>query len=289
MFECTLCFYKTVKQSNYIRHCNTAKHITKEAKYDESLTYKFKYKCSFCNKYYVHRSGLSYHIKKCHNDEYLEDSSDIIMNTRNESSTLEIVQNQNNDIKDMFMTLMNENKELQDKLLQLASTPKIVNNNSTYNIINYLNTECKDAFNLSDFINQIDITFDDIKNIKEEGYVSNIKNTLIRSLNSVDIHKRPIHCTDRKRKQFYVKERNEWSKDHLLEKTRKGIDIMNNKQLFVLETWKNNNPGWMKQDISFDKVCDIQRTLLSMYSSKEKKDKVMNKIITGLTQIEMIT
>jgi hypothetical protein len=237
----------------------------------------------------VHRSGLSYHIKNVHFNEYLEDSSAMIVTTKRKPTTLEIMQNQNNDIKDMFMTLMNENKELQDKLLQLASTPKIVNNNSTYNIINYLNTECKDAFNLTDFINQIDITFDDIKNIKEEGYISNIKNTLIRSLNSVDIHKRPIHCTDRKRKQFYVKEKNEWSKDHLLEKTRKGIDIMNNKQLFVLETWKNSNPGWMKEDTSFDKICDIQRTLLSMYSSKEKKEKVMNKIITGLTQIEMIS
>ena len=71
------------------------------------------------------------------------------------------------------------------------------------------------------------------------------------------------------------------------EKTRMGIEIMNNKQLFILETWKNSNPGWMKQDNSFDKVCDIQRTLLSMYSSKDKKEKVMSKIITGLTQIEM--
>ena len=289
MFECTLCFYKTVKQSNYVRHCNSAKHITRETKYDESIKHNFKHKCSLCNKHYMHRSGLSYHIKKIHGDAYLKDSSDIVVYTERNSNTLQMMQNQNNDIKDMFITLMNENKELQDKLLQLASTPKIVNNNSTYNIINYLNTECKDAFNLSDFINQIDITFDDIKNIKEEGYISNIKNTLIRSLNSVDIHKRPIHCTDRKRKQFYVKEKNEWSKDLLLEKTRKGIDIMNNKQLFILETWKNKNPGWMKQDTSFDKICDIQRTLLSMYSSKEKKEKVMNKIITGLTQIEMIT
>ena len=114
---------------------------------------------------------------------------------------------QHEDLKSMFITLMNENKELQDKLVQLASAPKVVNNNRTYNIINYLNTECKDAFNLSDFINQIEITFDDIKNIKEEGYVSSVKNTLIRSLNNVDINKRPIHCTDKKRKQFYVKEK----------------------------------------------------------------------------------
>ena len=73
-----------------------------------------------------------------------------------------------------------------------------------------------------------------------------------------------------------------------MKKTRMGIEIMNNKQLFIYGNMgKIATPGWMKQDNSFDKVCDIQRTLLSMYSSKDKKEKVMSKIITGLTQIEM--
>ena len=282
MYNCEACRYKSDKQSNYIRHCNTVKHRMKTNQ-DAYRKYEdHRYTCTICDKHYLHRSGLSYHIKKYHNDE----CSDHFIISKEESN-LEVVKAQHEDLKSMFITLMNENKELQDKLVQLASSPKIVNNNRTYNIINYLNTECKDAFNLSDFINQIEITFDDIKNIKEEGYVSSVKNTLIRSLNNVDINKRPIHCTDKKRKQFYVKEKNEWTRDHLHEKTRMGIEIMNNKQLFILETWKNSNPGWMKQDNSFDKVCDIQRTLLSMYSSKDKKEKVMSKIITGLTQIEM--
>lgn len=273
-YTCEACNYSTMYKGNYTRHCQSLKHQTcMKVPFDDE-----EFRCGVCSKLYKNRSGLYKHMKQKHEK--------IQLAIEGKSTEVETLTN-------LVQTLITENKDLQDKLVEIASIPRVIHhttntnsNNKTYNIINYLNTECKDAFNLSDFVKDLTITFDDIKDVKEIGYVSSIKNTFIKSLHGVDQNKRPIHCTDRKRKQFYVKDENKWFKDTLNEKAKETIEKINNKQLNALENWKKMNPKWNHCDQKFDKICDIQRTLLSMYSSREKKDKTVNKILSNLTELE---
>lgn len=272
-YTCEVCNYSTLYKGNFSRHCQSLKHMANTNQHVHE-----RFRCGVCNRHYKNRSGLYKHMKQKHEK--------IQLAIEGKSTEVETLTN-------LVHTLITENKDLQDKLVEIASIPRIIHhttntnsNNKTYNIINYLNTECKDAFNLSDFVKDLTITFDDIKDVKEIGYVSSIKNTFIKSLHDVEQNKRPIHCTDRKRKQFYVKEKNEWFKDNLNTKARETIEKINNKQLSALENWKNNHPNWQQCDQKFDKICDIQRTLLSMYSAKDKKEKVVNKILTNLTELE---
>ena len=207
----------------------------------------------------------------------------------NEYSTISKKDKQIDRLTQLVETLVHENKGLQDKLVDMASEPKVVynnNHNRTVNIIQYLNTECKHALNLSEFIESIPIEFKDIEDVNQHGYLKSVENTLVKSLCNLEKEKRPIHCTDRKRKQFYVKDENKWFKDTLNEKVKETIEKINNKQLNALENWKKMNPKWNHCDQKFDKICDIQRTLLSMYSAKDKKEKVVNKILTNLTELE---
>lgn len=274
-YTCEVCNYSTMYKGNYTRHCLSIKHQS-----CVNVPFDDEFRCGVCSKLYKNRSGLYKHMKQKHEK--------IQLAIEGKSVEVETLTN-------LVQTLITENKDLQDKLVEIASIPRVIHhttntnsNNKTYNIINYLNTECKDAFNLSDFVKDLPISFDDIKDVKEIGYVSSIKNTLLKSLHDVEQNKRPIHCTDRKRKQFYVKDENKWFKDTLNEKAKETIEKINNKQLNALENWKIMNPKWNHCDQKFDKICDIQRTLLSMYSSRDKKQKVVNKILTNLTELELL-
>lgn len=282
-YICHSCNYKTSLLYNYQRHCNTTRHK------EEHNENKKRYSCDFCNRSYKFKQGLYKHMNEKHEKESsLTEQHEV---TKDTTQLIPINKDTTTELKDMFLQLMQENRDLQDKLIEITSEPKIIHNyntqHKTYNIINYLNTECKDALNLTEFIQQMEISFEDIENVKNIGYVSSVKNTFLQSLHNVDEKKRPIHCTDKKRKQFYIKEQDKWAKDVDQKHMRATIEKINNKQLKALETWKNENPNWNNDEYDFDKICDIQRTLLSMYSSREKKDKTVNKIIQQLTELDI--
>ena len=283
-YICSACNYKTSLLYNYQRHCTTVRH---KEEHNENMK---RHPCEYCNRSYKFKQGLYKHMKEKHEKEtsLIEHTE---MNLKSSSYIVPMDKDTTTELKDMFLQLMQENRDLQDKLIEITSEPKIVHNynthHKTYNIINYLNTECKDALNLTEFIQQMEISFEDIENVKHIGYISSIKNTFIQSLHNVDENKRPIHCTDKKRKQFYIKEEDKWAKDVDQKHMRATIEKINNKQLKALETWKHANPNWNNDEYDFDKICDIQRTLLSMYSSREKKDKTVNKIIQQLTELDI--
>lgn len=262
-YLCDICNYITKRKSNYIRHCQSIKHTNKKRQIEQTNPTK-------------ETSDLSLVV--------LPNDQDSIVVKKDE---------QIDKLTSLVETLIYENKGLQDKLVEIAAEPKVIygnnNNNKTVNIIQYLNTECKDALNLSDFIESIPIDFKDIEDVKHQGYLKSIENTFIKSLFDLEQDKRPIHCTDKKRKQFYIKDQDQWSKDNQQSKTKNYIDKVNTKQLATLQSWKEDHPSWNNDDRLFDKICDIQRTLLSMYSSDRSKQRMVNKIMSCLTELEVIT
>jgi len=161
------------------------------------------FKCKHCEKPYKARNSLWYHENKC---------KDIKLKV---TDVLEIEPKNN----DLITYLMNENKELKNMIMEVCkSNSNITNNNNinshnkTFNMNVFLNEHCKDAMNISEFVDSIKPGFDDLINVGKRGYVEGISSIIINKLRSLDIHMRPVHCGDEKRNSMYIKEDGKWEK-----------------------------------------------------------------------------
>ena len=97
------------------------------------------------------------------------------------------------------------------------------NSNNTFNLHVFLNETCKDAINMKDFIESIDVTIKDLKTLGKVGYVEGISGLMIQKLNDLDVTKRPIHSSDMKRETVYIKENNAWEKDNMQKERLKKV------------------------------------------------------------------
>ena len=268
-FICEKCNYHTNYKSNYAKHCKTIKHLEKGEN-----KHKNHFFCEKCKKTYKFKRNLIRHQKNCNS-----------IKTENQIEPMDT-----NELKNMFLTIMEENKELQNKLIEIAKEPKIVNNNvmhnKQFNIITFLNDDCKDAFNLTEFIDNLKITFDDLQYIEKHGYIQGIKDSLVRSLAQMEQTKRPIHCTDTKRRQFYVKDNDEWDKDAQNNKINDAIEMYNTVQLKTLLEWKKD-PTIHIDDKSHDRLNQILYEVTSMYQ-EDHGDKIRNKIVNEIGNVTTI-
>lgn len=295
-FVCEICYYKTCHRGHYNRHSQTVKHKRLlMANIQQSEGQHHKTHVCDCGKAYKHVTSLCRHKKNCYHEMGKKEipvpnnppdnkSCDKTKNMKNDTKKTELAEKMDDmiDFKALFLNMMNDNKDLQNKLLELAKEPKIINNNNqkTINIIQFLNEDCKDAMNLSDFLKNLVVTFDDLEKIEEYGYLMGIKKSLLQSLYQMEKTKRPIHCTDIKRKQFYVKNDNKWEKDMSQNKINEAIGVYNTNQMQMLSEWKKKNPEWVKNNIQQDKVNRMNKELTSLYSFDGTKLK--NKIISEI-------
>ena len=257
-FECLKCNFICSKKSSYTRHLMTAKHkmlTKKEPKYSEFI-------CKLCNKEYKTRMGLWQHKQKC-------------------SSTLHNSSHYSNcDKSDMnaFMQLIKQNSEFKELIVQqnhtiveLAKKDTITNNNNTtnnnhqkFNLNFFLNDTCKDAMNMSEFIQNIDIDFSEIENIGKLGYVSGMTNMILSRIKQLDITKRPLHCTDLKRETMYIKDNDEWDKDSPdNDKLHHMIQFIARKNYQTIPIWRTNHPECSISDHPKFNVCvDMMKNVL---------------------------
>lgn len=257
LHECKRCKYKTTKISHWEKHLNTMKH---NQSVEENVPER--YQCDNCNKNYKFKSGLDKHAKECKYNQNLEHSLEDKLFQKIDS-------------------LIEQNTDLQNKLIQIAKEPKTIHKQTNnFNIIQYLNTDCKDAMNLSDLINNLNVTFQHLDLIEKQGYLRGVQDSLVMPLQQLEQNQRPIHCTDHKRKQFYIKDNDQWNKDTNQESIQKAIRELNSLQLQTLYSWQKLNPNWLNEEGKRDKVNQITQQLTSMYSSnsEDMKKKIMNEI-----------
>jgi len=218
-FICKKCNFKCSKKSGYDRHSMTAKHkmvLNGDVKNAKNAT---PHICA-CGRSYAYRQGLDRHKKTC---PLILNSIVIVENPEEKPTMMDFI-TQNKEIMDLLVaqnkeqaaiikeqadTIQRQHKEQADTIRELI--PKIGNNNTTntnnqFNLQVFLNEDCKDALNFSDFIKQIQVSFEDIENQAECGYVKGISKLFIENLKELGTNKRPIHCTDKKRKTLYIKE-----------------------------------------------------------------------------------
>jgi hypothetical protein len=226
---------------------------------DEPSISRKTYNCKTCNKPYFSKKGVWQHSKKC--------QSLPVPTPKPESSdktTIEI----------MAATMMEMYKSNQAQMLQLFTavltnvrtnmninpapeTPNTVNNvtvhgdmtnttnnaNNTFNMNFFLNEQCKDAMNMSDFVKAIELDSDDMDYVTTNGYVKGISNIFINNLEKTDISKRPIHCSDSKREVLYIKDDNKWERDGI--NSKKLIDavrVVEHKNIVNVNEWAKQHP-----------------------------------------------
>ena len=173
--------------------------------------------------------------------------------------------------------IINEVKKLKESKNQMITQNITNNQNNTQNIsINvFLNEHCQNAMSLTDFVEKLQVTIEDLKYTGETNYVEGISRILIKNLNKLSKVDRPIHCSDVKRKVLYIKNKEGWEKDKEHEKINKCIKDVEFKQIQKIPEWtkkenidiyKDNNQGMKYQKVVFNSMGGIN-------SQKREKNK----------------
>jgi hypothetical protein len=248
-YECKKCRFTCSKKSNYEQHLLTKKHLFNKPKNlsnEENATAISSIYCEYCNKEYKSRVGLWYHNKKCNMTE-----TDFIKNHVFDTSSNEI-KVLTNLVLEMVQSnkeLQKTNGELQKQLVDVCKNTSTINShnnhshNKTFNLQFFLNEQCKDAMNISDFANSFDLQLSDLESVGELGYVEGITKIFVDKLNSMDIYKRPIHCSDAKREILYVKDDNKWEKEERNNpKIRYAIKTISFRNMKLAALWSDTYP-----------------------------------------------
>jgi hypothetical protein len=260
-YNCTNCNTICFKKNDWDRHLLTGKHQRKNGNAIELKILPKNFICN-CGKIYLTKSGLWKHKKTCDffikNIEVPAESPIDIDN-----NLINIILKENSDIKSLVLEIVKSNTELQKQTHEMHkqmmeicknsnNTTNISHNNShnkTFNLQFFLNEQCKDAMNIMEFVDTFQLQFSDLERIGEVGYVEGISNIIISKLNEMDVHKRPIHCSDAKREIMYVKDNDVWDKDNETnDKIRLAIRYISKKNCELVIPWRDLHPGVRNYD-----------------------------------------
>ena len=280
-YECELCDYKTSKISNWKRHISSVSHAARSG----SLGSQNEPKSITDDNIVIYDSKPQSIVPFSNNDEYQPTHEDyIILKTKANrvdklEKMVESLLDQNNKLTESIRNTM----ESQNKVIcDMAKQPRIVqNNNNSFNLMNYLNNDCKDAPNLTDFINGLKVDYDDLLKIRDNGYIYGMERNLINELIRLEQNKRPIQCTDIKRKRFVVKDDETWGIDNDNQRLNQALNDITTKHIKELQAWKLRNPDWMDNDSKFDMITDITCQILK--GSSNNGVKLKNKIFEKLS------
>ena len=303
-FNCSVCHVACAHASEYKRHLNTAKHKQRANAVANGFLFENAYGCDICGKTYKFSSGLSTH-KRTHAVQ--------TQSQEQTKSAVQPQDKQFSDLIDVVKDLMAHNKEVvsqnkdmisQNKILVDAIQTKMANdstlaltlagagsgggignritnntnnitNNTQFNLQVFLNTDCKDAIKLSDFVKTLKITLQDLEFTKTNGIVEGVSSIIVNNLKGMDVHKRPIHCTDLKRETMYVKT-DEWIRDEGNSYVKKFIYMASCYQTRIIQDWMDAHPGWEnkeKMHVEYQNICK------ELYKNIECDDNAHKKII----------
>ena len=305
-FECKYCDFITSNKYNYNKHILTPKHINttkynKKMQKMQEITNHMEqgvdYKC-VCGKIYPYRSSLYNHKKKCcinkekdqgniqekkdqgniqekdqginrEKDQEKEDIQNLVIQLiRNNNEKMDIFINENKELKDIIINQQNQMTEIIPKLGNVTNN---TNNNNQFNLNFFLNEQCKDAISISQFVESVQVTMENLMTTCHNGLGSGLIKLINDNLNKLSIYERPIHCTDKKRETIYIKNGDTWEKD----KDKKGIyDLINkieNKQIKQLGLWTDAHPDFMENDtLSSEYTQLINRCTSSIEACRDK-------------------
>ena len=284
-YYCEFCNYSTCYSKDYKKHNLTKKHIVLSMEiYGNKQEIKKILTCQHCNKEFKTNAGLWKHNKKC-----VSNKQDKGKSTQNTSTIGD---------KDLIMMLIKENSELRKEQSDIKELIlEIVKNgthnnthtnshNKAFNLNFFLNETCKNAMNITDFVDSIKLQLSDLMEVGELGYVEGISKIIVKNLNNLDETIRPIHCTDKKRETMYIKDQGEWAKeDEEKRKIKKVIKSIANKNIKLLPQFREKYPDYSN---SYAKISDTHDKIVieAMTSDQDKDEKIIRNIskVTTISQ-----
>jgi hypothetical protein len=290
IFSCQKCDFKCSNKYNWDRHLSTRKHSKVTVGNTKEQT---NYNCEHCNKIYESKNGLWRHKKKCNIICETENTLVIATSMPNNEEIIIQLLNQNKeilkeqtDIKQIILEIV-KNGTTNNSNNNIISNSNINSHNKTFNLQVFLNETCKDAMNISEFVDTIKIELADLMELGKVGYAEGISKIIVKNLNAMNEIERPIHCTDKKREIFYIKDENKWEKESEdLKKLRKIIFRISNKNIKMLQIYKDLHPGC---NFSASKFADQYSKLVieamggAGDNDKEKEDKIIRNISRSVT------
>ena len=285
-YICKNCDYNTSNKKDYDKHIKTIKHLSNGSQclaMVKSPKIPKPYMC-ICGKSYADNSGLWRHKKRC------IDNSTNCDNQMLTNLVLEVVKN-NNDFQKQCAELQKQNQDLTNKLFEVCKGGNVTNNiianttnsnNKSFNLNFFLNETCKDAMNIMDFVDSLKLQISDLENIGKVGFVEGISSIIVKSLNSLDETKRPVHCTDTKREVMYVKDEDKWEKENdNKQRLRKAIKYIAHKNTKLLPEFRAKYPNCDKSESKLSGQYD--KLVIEAFGGKgdndaEKEDKIIRNI-----------
>ena len=286
-FVCICCDFSASKLGDYKRHLLTRKHkrLTLASNANENANENAnvivsndseKYKC-VCGKKFSHPSSLSRHKKNCDvckiGIKSTEDLPQIVQCMK------EMIEKNN----EMAKTIVELSAQ---KTMTVNNVSNVNNINNTFNLNLFLNENCKDALNLTDFVNSLKLQLEDLVNMGKLGYVDGMSNIIIKELETLDVEKRPIHCSDIKRDVLYIKDNDQWERNQgTSEKLSAAVQDITQKNVKNMQTWITNNPQIKNgQSSKSDEFHKIVQNIFN--NDQEKNDKKILKKIAKHTTID---
>jgi hypothetical protein len=283
-FYCEKCDYYTERKFNFNIHLNSIKHTsnTFDNKNNETLgkTSK-KYECVNCDKIFNDRAGLWRHKKKCIlSEKKSEEPSDkqLIMMLIKENSEL---RKEQSDIKELILEIVKNGTH--NTTNNNTNNTHTNSHNKAFNLNFFLNETCKNAMNITDFVDSIKVQLTDLMEVGELGYVEGISKIIVKNLNNLDETIRPVHCTDKKRETMYIKDEGHWEKeDDNKSKLKRVINKIADKNILLLPRFREKYPEYRN---SSSKISDVHDKLVIevMETADDKKEKIIKNISKATT------
>ena len=304
-FKCKICKFYTNNRKDYKRHMDTKKHMKMEKmtpnhyecicgntyKHQSGLS-RHKKKCIIFYNTQITDIDNNYHCypeiqkkapKKRHQkkgttlfsgDPEIENRENQKLDQPNKKLEKEGDKEDDISLKDILLMQLKQQNDTIELLKQSIDTnkqmmPKIGNNNNNTISINvFLNEQCKNAMNLTDFINKMNVSIEDLEYSRDNGFVEGVTNIFAKQLHDLKPTERPFHCTDKKRLQFYVKDDDKWEKDNNGEKIDKTIYNIKMKQAKKLSEWEKLHPNYT----SDPKLLDEWQSMLNSMTEDTSND-----------------
>jgi hypothetical protein len=290
-FSCEVCDYNTSKKSNYNNHMLSAKHSKAMIINNFKPTLSSGFICQICSKEYKDNSGLWRHKKKCCIIQpKIIPTIDDLSSHDNQQQLVDYLMKENSEFKQL---MMEQNKQMLELAKNTGNTNNInninTNSNNSFNLNVFLNETCKDAMNIMEFVDQLQVSVKDLEETGRLGYSEGISKIFINGLKQINISDRPIHCADSKREIVYIKDKNEWTKEDgdksLLTNAIKHVAHKNMRQI---KEWTKVNPEYnnssSKQNDRYLKIVSNSMN----GSTEEEANKNYNKIIKNITKETVI-
>jgi hypothetical protein len=296
IFSCTNCDFVCSKSSDYERHIVTRKHINANLHANIKTP---KLKCNNCDSTFIHLSSLSRHKKKCIKNEIIfesKDDNESIYNNDTDSDDGTKDENELKILTNLVLELVKSNTEMQKQMIDVCKNTQPMNNtnnintinshNKTFNLQVFLNEQCKDAMNLSDFVKSFKLQLSDLELVGDEGFINGMTKVILAKLDLMDANTRPFHCTDLKRETIYVKEDDVWVREGPENsKLAAAIKAIGHQNFFILKEYKALHPDC---ESTYSEFNDHYMNLIMKSAGCQKEDiaKVIKKLVKEIVIVK---